>query len=141
MPVRREETDSAGPLGPLILLIFFGMLVFGWFYVFLFIPETKGLSLEEASPATVSEYCFMLLIDVTVFRLMSCIELISNRGNRLGGDHILQRKSINTTMTAARNAMFQNWKQTERRSNGSTKHVLYVVNLDEKLVHTVARTN
>jgi SP family sugar:H+ symporter-like MFS transporter len=28
-------------------LIFFGMLVFGWFYVFLFIPETKGLSLEE----------------------------------------------------------------------------------------------
>lgn len=34
-------------IGPLILLIFFGMLVFGWLYVYLFIPETRGLSLEE----------------------------------------------------------------------------------------------
>ncbi|KAF8240859.1 sugar transporter [Tricholoma matsutake] len=34
-------------IGPLILLIFFGMLLFGWVYVYLFIPETKGLSLEE----------------------------------------------------------------------------------------------
>ncbi|KAI0049845.1 sugar transporter [Auriscalpium vulgare] len=37
----------AADIGPLILLIFFGMLVFGFFYVWLFIPETKGLSLEE----------------------------------------------------------------------------------------------
>lgn len=37
----------AAKIGPLILLIFFGMLVFGFFYVWLFIPETKGLSLEE----------------------------------------------------------------------------------------------
>jgi len=37
----------ANDIGPLILLIFFGMLVFGWFYVYLCIPETKGLSLEE----------------------------------------------------------------------------------------------
>lgn len=34
-------------IGPLILLIFCGVLVFGWFYVYFFIPETKGLSLEE----------------------------------------------------------------------------------------------
>jgi MFS transporter, SP family, sugar:H+ symporter len=34
-------------IGPLILMIFFGMLVFGFVYVYLAIPETKGLSLEE----------------------------------------------------------------------------------------------
>lgn len=34
-------------IGPMILLVFFGVLVFGYFYVFFFIPETKGLSLEE----------------------------------------------------------------------------------------------
>uniref|UniRef100_A0A0W0G654 Major facilitator superfamily (MFS) profile domain-containing protein n=2 Tax=Moniliophthora roreri TaxID=221103 RepID=A0A0W0G654_MONRR len=37
----------AADIGPLILMIFFGMLVFGFVYVWLFIPETKGLSLEE----------------------------------------------------------------------------------------------
>lgn len=37
----------ANDIGPLILLIFFGMLVFGYAYVYLLIPETKGLSLEE----------------------------------------------------------------------------------------------
>ncbi|KAF9011200.1 general substrate transporter [Cyathus striatus] len=37
----------AAKIGPLILLIFFGMLLFGYVYVYLFIPETKGLSLEE----------------------------------------------------------------------------------------------
>jgi len=37
----------AARIGPLILLIFFGCLVFGFFYVLLFVPEVKGLSLEE----------------------------------------------------------------------------------------------
>ncbi|KAF5371780.1 hypothetical protein D9758_003568 [Tetrapyrgos nigripes] len=37
----------ADDIGPLILMIFFGMLVFGFVYVYLAIPETKGLSLEE----------------------------------------------------------------------------------------------
>ncbi|VDC04258.1 unnamed protein product [Peniophora sp. CBMAI 1063] len=37
----------AEDIGPLILLIFFGMLIFGFVYVWLFIPETKNLSLEE----------------------------------------------------------------------------------------------
>lgn len=30
-------------------MIFFGMLIFGYGYVYLFVPETKGLSLEEVS--------------------------------------------------------------------------------------------
>jgi hypothetical protein len=34
-------------IGPLILLIFFGMLLFGYGYVYLFIPETRGLTLKE----------------------------------------------------------------------------------------------
>ncbi|KAJ3798677.1 general substrate transporter [Lentinula aff. detonsa] len=37
----------AADIGPLILLIFFGMLVVAFIYVFFFIPETKGLTLEE----------------------------------------------------------------------------------------------
>ncbi|TDL19419.1 general substrate transporter [Rickenella mellea] len=37
----------AAKIGPLILLIFFGMLVFGFVYVYFAIPEVKGLSLEE----------------------------------------------------------------------------------------------
>ncbi|KZT08817.1 general substrate transporter [Laetiporus sulphureus 93-53] len=37
----------ADDIGPLILLVFAGMLAFGFCYVCLFIPETKGLSLEE----------------------------------------------------------------------------------------------
>jgi len=37
----------AARIGPLILLIFFGVLLFGFVYVYLFIPETVGLTLEE----------------------------------------------------------------------------------------------
>jgi len=37
----------ASDIGPLILLIFFVVLIFGFVYVFLMIPETKGLELEE----------------------------------------------------------------------------------------------
>ncbi|KAL1739274.1 general substrate transporter, partial [Schizophyllum fasciatum] len=37
----------ADDIGPLIMLIFFGMLVFGFIYVWLCIPEVKGLTLEE----------------------------------------------------------------------------------------------
>jgi len=37
----------ANDIGPLILLIFFGMLMVAFVYVYFFIPETKGLELEE----------------------------------------------------------------------------------------------
>lgn len=37
----------AADIGPLILLIFFGMLIVAFIYVYFFIPETKGLTLEE----------------------------------------------------------------------------------------------
>jgi MFS transporter, SP family, sugar:H+ symporter len=35
-------------------MIFFGMLVFGFGYVWLFVPETKGLTLEEVSSVCLS---------------------------------------------------------------------------------------
>ncbi|KAG2035648.1 general substrate transporter [Suillus americanus] len=34
-------------IGPMIMLVFFGLLVFGYIYVYFAIPETKGLTLEE----------------------------------------------------------------------------------------------
>ncbi|KAG1830873.1 general substrate transporter [Suillus variegatus] len=34
-------------IGPMIMMVFFGMLVFGYIYVYFAIPETKGLTLEE----------------------------------------------------------------------------------------------
>ncbi|TFK56381.1 sugar transporter [Heliocybe sulcata] len=37
----------AARIGPLVLLIFAGVLIFGFVYVWLCIPETKGLQLEE----------------------------------------------------------------------------------------------
>jgi len=37
----------ASDIGPLILLIFCGCLIFAFGYVYLFVPEVKGLSLEE----------------------------------------------------------------------------------------------
>ncbi|CDZ97853.1 general substrate transporter [Phaffia rhodozyma] len=37
----------AAQIGPLILLVFTGVLIFGTFYVYFMVPETKGLSLEE----------------------------------------------------------------------------------------------
>jgi len=41
-------------IGPLILMIFFGMLLFGYGYVYLCIPETKGLTLEEVKNFSIS---------------------------------------------------------------------------------------
>lgn len=37
----------ADDIGPLILLVFFGCLVAAFFYVFFFIPETRGITLEQ----------------------------------------------------------------------------------------------
>ncbi|KAG0699320.1 hypothetical protein DFH29DRAFT_1002096 [Suillus ampliporus] len=33
-------------IGPIIMLVFFGILVFGYIHVYFAIPETKGLTLE-----------------------------------------------------------------------------------------------
>nr|KIR44432.1 hypothetical protein I312_06368 [Cryptococcus bacillisporus CA1280] len=37
----------ADDIGPLILTIFFGCLVFAFFYIFFMLPETRGITLEE----------------------------------------------------------------------------------------------
>ena len=71
----------ANDIGPLILLIFFGMLVFGYIYVYLFIPETKGLSLEEVYlPLTT---CDCKTANRFLFRSMKCTAKEFVRGNQL----------------------------------------------------------
>jgi SP family sugar:H+ symporter-like MFS transporter len=42
-----DGSDRFTRIGPMIMLVFFGMLVFGYIYVYFAIPETKGLTLEE----------------------------------------------------------------------------------------------
>jgi hypothetical protein len=42
-----SESERLTSIGPMIMLVFFGMLVFGYIYVYFAIPETKGLTLEE----------------------------------------------------------------------------------------------
>jgi hypothetical protein len=59
------------------------MLLFGYVYVYLFIPETKGLSLEEVSTVTVA----LGPLFTFVARSMKCIALESNLGTLLGGHH------------------------------------------------------
>lgn len=53
-------------IGPLILMIFFGMLIFGFVFVYFAIPETKGLTLEEVSylrlQVFVSSFLFIFLL-------------------------------------------------------------------------------
>ncbi|KAJ9116258.1 hypothetical protein QFC24_006773 [Naganishia onofrii] len=41
------SSKIAADIGPLILLIFAGVLVFGCVYIYLMLPETSGLALEE----------------------------------------------------------------------------------------------
>lgn len=45
-PLHRSSPVAA-KIGPLILLIFGGVLLFGVVWVYFMVPETKGLTLEE----------------------------------------------------------------------------------------------
>jgi Sugar (and other) transporter len=72
-------------IGPLILLIFFGMLVFGFGYVYLFIPETKGLSLEEVCSSRMLDCGGTLFNNGT--RLTRCTAQVSSPGTPRHGSH------------------------------------------------------
>lgn len=79
-------------------MIFFGMLVFGYVYVWLFIPETKGLSLEEVRFVPLSPISDRSLLDLradvtSVPRLTSFTALASSHGVRPAGDLIWQKSS------------------------------------------------
>ena len=65
------------------MLIFFGCLVSGFVFVYFAIPETKGLSLEEVSPASL---VFRRDLTRTASRSTYCTEQTSNPGDRPGGD-------------------------------------------------------
>jgi hypothetical protein len=104
-------------IGPLILLIFFGMLLFGYVYVYLFIPETRGLTLEEV--------CRFLFVVITQkshsCRSMNCIGRALNLGTPLSGNHILVKKRIRTPSKA--------FIKSKTRRRGPLKVLrLYLVN-------------
>ena len=68
------------------------MLLFGFGYVYLFIPETRGLTLEEVCK-------FLFVISTREFhscRSMNCIGRTLNLGTPLSGNHILVKKRIRT---------------------------------------------
>ena len=82
-------------IGPLILLIFFGMLLFGYGYVYLFIPETRGLTLEE-----VCNFVFVVSRESHSCRSMKCIGRALNLGIPPIGNQVLVRKRIRTPSKA-----------------------------------------
>lgn len=88
----------ANDIGPLILMIFFGMLVFGFIYVYLFIPETKGLSLEEVR-VTLNIVDPMRPDPNSLRRLMRCTAPESHHGTPPSG---VQLRSISMTKTMRR---------------------------------------
>jgi hypothetical protein len=59
------------------------MLLFGYVYVYLFIPETKGLSLEEVSIINLALKPLFTLVS----RSMKCIAPESNLGILPNGRH------------------------------------------------------
>ena len=107
----------ANDIGPLILMIFFGMLVFGFIYVYLFIPETKGLSLEEVlvtlnvvSPTRSDPNSFR--------RLMRCTAPGSRHGTRPSG---VQLRSISMIKTMRRSI-----QKAPRRQKQSLREQLLI---------------
>ena len=107
-------------IGPLILLIFFGSLLFGYGYVYLFIPETRGLSLEE-----VCSILFVITRESHSCRLMYCIVWVLNLGTRLSGNRILVKKRIRTLSKTPLKA----FTKCKMRRRGPLKVLrLYLVN-------------
>jgi hypothetical protein len=103
-------------IGPLILLIFFGMLLFGYGYVYLFIPETRGLTLEE-----VCRFLFVITQESHSCRSMKCIVRVLNLGTPLSGNHILVKKRIR--------ALSKAFIESKTRRRGPLKVLrLYLVN-------------
>ena len=84
-------------IGTLILLIFFGMLLFGYGYVYLFIPETRGLTLEEVRTCTL---LFVAIRESYGCRSMKCIVRVLNLGTPLNGNRILVKKPIGMSLRA-----------------------------------------
>jgi hypothetical protein len=71
------------------------MLLFGYGYVYLFIPETRGLTLEE-----VCRFLFVVTRESHSCRSMNCIGRALNLGIPLSGNHILVKKRIRTPSKA-----------------------------------------
>ena len=71
------------------------MLLFGYGYVYLFIPETRGLTLEE-----VRTLLFVAIPESYGCRWMKCIVQVLNLGTPLNGNRILVKKRIGTSLRA-----------------------------------------